>query len=534
VTLPVLVLAGNHWRELTENIGDRVLPAGNLLLIAAIYPLIKLLHELGHGYTTKARGAEVHELGFMLMVLLPMPYVDVSASAGFRGKWSRCLVGAAGIMVELFLAALATYVWLLVEPGIVRAAAFNVMLTAGISSVLFNGNPLLRYDGYYILADVIEVPNLAVRGTRYWGYLFRRYPFGARQVQDFAASFGERVWFLVYTPAAAVYRVAVTVAIALFLCHAYLGVGIALALWGVGSGILMPLGRGLWTVAAGPSLQPNRGRAVRITGGLIAATVAVLLWLPAPHHTEAEAMVWLPEDTILRAGTDGFVTSEPTAQGTRVARGQVVLQTADFELGARVRQLRAREAELVMKLESVRFTDRVEAFVTEAGLKAIQVERGQAEQKAALLNIAAGRGGIFVMPSPQDAPGRFLKRGQIVGYTLPADGAHTIRATIAQEDIDLVRHHVRAASARLIDHLDSAMDLRMVREVPAGKDKLPSAALGTTGGGATAVDPRDEQGVTALSRGFQVELESNGPIPEAGFGGRALVRFDHDWEPLGA
>ncbi len=226
VVLPALLLAAHDWPELTENIGDRVLPPENLLLIALVYPVIKFLHELGHGYTTRAHGGEVHELGIMLLVLLPMPYVEVSAAAGFRSKWIRCLVGAAGILVEVFIAALALYVWLLVEPGFVRALAFNVMLTASVSSLLFNGNPLLRYDAYYILADAIEVPNLAQRGGQYWSYLARRYVFGSPQVQDFPATRGERFWFLFFTPVSAIYRISVTIGIALFLMGKYLAVGI--------------------------------------------------------------------------------------------------------------------------------------------------------------------------------------------------------------------------------------------------------------------------------------------------------------------
>jgi putative peptide zinc metalloprotease protein len=533
VTLPALLLAASHWNELSDNLGDRALSAGNLVLLAAVYPIIKLLHELGHAYTTKVRGAEVHELGVMLMVLLPMPYVDVSASAGFPGKWSRCLVGAAGILVELFLAALAMHVWLLVEPGLVRAIAFNVMLTAGVSSVLFNGNPLLRYDGYYILADAIEVPNLAQRGARYWSHLFRRYVFGCRPARDFSATPGERIWFLAYTPVAAAYRVAITISIALFLGREYLAAGVALALWGIGTGLILPVVRGLWAVLTGPEFQRNRPRAVGITFGAVVAVVVALLWVPAPLHTDAEAVVWLPDDAFLRAGTDGFITNVAAPLGSEVARGQVVVETADPELLSHLHAVRGREAELVMKLDSVRFSDRVEAFVTEAELRAVRVELAQAQQKATWLQIRAGANGIFVMPSPEDAPGRFVKRGQIIGYALPADGARTIRATISQENIDLVRHHVRATHVRLADWRDSVVDVRSVREVPGGDDKLPSAALGSTGGGATATDPRDEHGTKALNRVFQVDLEMAEPATSVGFGSRVHVRFEHEWEPLG-
>src|SRR5690348_8123725 len=250
--LPALLLAVRYWPELTGNLSDRVLPAGNLLLIAAIYPVIKLLHELGHGYTTKVHGGDVHELGVMLLVLLPMPYVEASASAGFRSKWTRCGVGVAGIVVELFIAALALYVWLLVEPGLVRALAFNVMLTASVSTVLFNGNPLLRYDGYYVLADAIEVPNLALRGRQYWSYLLRRYLLRVRISRDFPATAGERIWFLLYMPVASAYRLAVTIGIALFLMRRYEAIGVALALWAIVARVVFPLGSGIWSLMTSP------------------------------------------------------------------------------------------------------------------------------------------------------------------------------------------------------------------------------------------------------------------------------------------
>src|SRR5258708_38509746 len=113
------------------------------------------------------------------------------------------------MLVELSLAALAFYVWLLVEPGLVRAIAFNVMLVAGVSTVLFNGNPLLRYDGYYILSDLLEIPNLARRATRYWGYLVDSYAFRTQGLPEFVATAGERIWLFLYAPASVLYRTAV-------------------------------------------------------------------------------------------------------------------------------------------------------------------------------------------------------------------------------------------------------------------------------------------------------------------------------------
>src|SRR4029077_9833284 len=99
-----------------------------MLIIALTYPLLKALHELGHGYAIKAFGGVVHEIGVMFLVFAPMPYVDASAAAQFRSKWQRATVGAAGMIVEIFIAALALYIWLAVEPGLTQALAYNVML----------------------------------------------------------------------------------------------------------------------------------------------------------------------------------------------------------------------------------------------------------------------------------------------------------------------------------------------------------------------------------------------------------------------
>ena len=157
------VQAGLHWEELSRDVTDRVLAPSNLLLLFFVFPVVKALHELGHGYAVKRWGGEVHEMGVMLLVLMPVPYVDATASWEFREKSRRMVVGAAGMMVELFVAAFALFLWIALEPGLLRAVMYNVMLIAGVSTVLFNGNPLLRFDGYYIFADWLEIPNLASR-----------------------------------------------------------------------------------------------------------------------------------------------------------------------------------------------------------------------------------------------------------------------------------------------------------------------------------------------------------------------------------
>lgn len=168
VVVPALVLAVMHWSDLTHNFSDQILSSSNLLVMFCVYPVVKLLHELGHGIAARKWGAPVHEMGLMFLVFAPVPYVNASATAIFPSRVQRSVVAAAGMLVEVFVAAIALYVWLLIEPGVSRAVAYNVIVVAGVSTLIVNGNPLLRFDAYYIFTDLIEMPNLAQRGQKYY------------------------------------------------------------------------------------------------------------------------------------------------------------------------------------------------------------------------------------------------------------------------------------------------------------------------------------------------------------------------------
>src|SRR5262249_62290953 len=162
VVLPAIVLPAVHWGDLTRDIVDRLFSARTLIAVWLLFPVIKALHELGHAFATKTFGGEVHDMGVMLLVFTPVPYVDASSASGFENKWRRALVGAAGMIVELFVAALALYLWLAAEPGLLSAVAYNTILIAGVTTLLFNGNPRLRCDGYEILAGLLEITDLRV------------------------------------------------------------------------------------------------------------------------------------------------------------------------------------------------------------------------------------------------------------------------------------------------------------------------------------------------------------------------------------
>lgn len=533
VVLPAILLMVQHWRELSENATDRILAADNLAMMAVVFIILKALHELGHGYAIKSFGGAVYEIGIMFLVFAPMPYVDASAASEFRSKWHRVIVGAAGMIVEVFIASLALYLWLAVEQGLVRAIAYNVMVVAGISTILFNGNPLLRYDGYYILVDLMEIPNLAQRSTRYWNHLIYTYVFRAKTLPEFAASSGERIWLLLYGPASFLYRVMVILAIAIFVASKYLAVGVAVAIWGLSTGVVLPIGKALWNVMTSPHLHRTRMSAIAITTVSIVLLLAVLFGVPAPFYTTTEGVLWLPESSHVRAETNGFIRRIMAEPGERVSADEPLIESEEPTLNSRLELLRARVTELETVLVLERFNDRVKAQLAATELGYAKAELENESDRAKRLVTRSRRGGIFAVADPQDLPGRFVKEGQLLGYVLP-QRSRIVRATIGQDDIELVRNRLKHVTVVLAERLDEVFPARIVREVPAGRDDLPSRALGGTGGGVLPVDPRDTKGTKALRRVFQVDIE----LPPAaaaggGFGGRAYVRFDFRWEPVG-
>jgi putative peptide zinc metalloprotease protein len=529
VVAGAVFLAASHWSELTENLSDRMLTPGNLALLWVTYPLIKLLHELGHGYAAKRWGGEVHEMGVMFLVLVPLPYVDASSASAFPDKRKRALVGAAGVVVEIWLAAAAFFVWLNVEPGLMRTLAFDVMFIGGVSTLIFNGNPLLRFDGYYVLADLIDIPNLAARSQQYLGYLMQRYGFRRDDARSPVTTSGEEVWFFLYALAAFTYRMFIMFVIVLFIAGKFFFVGVLLALWAITTQLVVPLIRQLTFLVSSPALQQQRGRALAVTAASLLVVTAILTLAPAPSWTRTEGVVWAPEQSEVRMGTDAIVVRFLTQPGSSVAPGDPLLLTDDPILATRVAVLEAELREFNARYTLLRASSQVEAAIAKDDIETLEASLAAAREQLDRLTIRSSSSGVFIVERPQDLEGRYLEQGTLVGYV--ADPAKTtIRVAVRQSDIGLVRSQTKDVAVRLSDQIDRTLAATIVREVPAASGRLPSAALSTRGGGSFAVNPTDSSGTTTLEDVFHFELQIDEPISR--LGGRAFVRFDHGSEPL--
>jgi putative peptide zinc metalloprotease protein len=523
------VLAAMHFEAIGQSVFDRALAPDNLLVLWLVYPVVKALHELGHGYAVKLKGGEVHEIGVMFLVLIPVPYVDASAASGFRDKHERMLVGAAGVMVELALAALALIVWLNVEEGAVHAVAYNVMLIGGVSTLLFNGNPLLRFDGYYVLCDLVEIPNLRQRSQQYLGGVFERRLF-RMDVPSPEAGIRERAWMGFFAIASFVYRVFITLAIAAFIATQYFLIGVVLAVWAIVGGILLPILSLLRYLAFSPRLRRYRLRAAAWS----LAALGVLGWglfgVPVASWTNAQGVLWDAEQSAVRSATDSFVVRMVAQPGARVRRGEVLLVAADPLLAPRIRALEAQREELGARYEAERLESLVRAQMRLEGIKALEAELARMRERSDDLVLRSPSDGVFAVPAAQDLPGRFLKKGELVGFVVP-EGRATARVVVPQTSVQRVREATRAVSAKLAERLEETYPAHILREVPLASDRLPSLALSQAGGGDIALDPSPTAQAKALQTHFEFEVELVDARP-SGAGGRVYVRFDHPPETI--
>ncbi len=517
----------------------------NLILLYVGFAFIKLFHELGHGFACKkfgrdaGSGGEVHTIGIMFLVFMPVPYVDASSAWALRNKWHRAIIGAAGIFVELAVAALAGVVWANTSPdSLVNAICYNMMFIASVSTILFNGNPLLRFDGYYILSDILEIPNLYQRSKDYLYYLVKKYVYGVRRPRNPAQTFGERIWLFIYAIAAAIYRVIIFVGIFIYVSSVFFGLGILLALVGLVSWIGMPLGKFVKYLATNDELNRTRTRAVLTTVGFVVLLVAGIGLIPAPDYDRADGFIEARRFTIVHMGADGFVDSvldsgRPVSKagGTLVSADNVELRTMAERLEADLRIATARR-------RASRSEDIALAQALGERIGALREQIQLTNRRLEDLTLEPPASGTWVSPEAEQFKGAFVPRGQQLGLIISLDDL-LVRVTTDQHLGPRLNREV-GEGATVEMKLRNRPDIELKGEVEkifrAAQLQLPSPALSTVAGGSMRIDTSDQSGAKAAEPFFEVWIDPEvTDLHEAELlnGQRVVVRFRMPDKPLG-
>lgn len=520
----------SHWQALRTHAATYLMTPHYLVLMWLCFPLIKAVHELAHGMAVRRWGGSVTQMGISLLVLVPAPFVDASAASAFRATYQRVMVSAAGIMTELLIAALALAVWLNVEAGWLRDVAFVFAFIGSVSTVLFNGNPLLRFDGYYVLSDAFNLPNLAPRSSRYWAYLSQRYLLKLPQAQSPEPTCGERRWLALYAPLSWVYKILIGVLITFWIAEQSFVLGLAAGTFLFYTTLAKPLFKILNFALTSPALGTQRLRARALAVGALALAVLGIGVVPMPSTTVAEGVVWLPERAQLRAETGGFITRLAARDGDTVQTGQLIALLEDPNLEAHRRELQGKLEGLRAEHYQTFLSDPFKAKNAEESIQRVSAELTRVEQRLAQLELRAQTSGRLVMPRQDHMLGTYLKKGAQLGHVFSPDAVR-IRAVVDERDIAWVRERTEGVEVLLAERAGHALTAGLTRETPAATQTLPSPALGDRAGGHRLTDPADADGVKTLEPVFLVDLT----LPSGAthrVGGRAWVHFDHGATPL--
>lgn len=399
----------------------RVLDPGNLPWLFLVTAVLKAFHEYGHMALCKKFGGSVRRAGILLMIFTPMPFADTTSAWGFRDRGQRLLVGFGGMIVEMFLAAIAAVIWAKSGEGLVRDLAFNAMLVGSVSTLLFNLNPLLRFDGYFILSDLSGMANLYQRSLKFLRYLAERYLFGLRRELSPANDRTESWVFAVYGVAGAIYRFLLFGSILLFVWDRFLLLGVIMGAICAVAWILVPIGKLINYLIGSPKLHLQRARAL---GSVLGALIVILMatrWLPFPQSLRAPGVLQARHSTILTSGSNGRIAALIATPGSFVESGQVLLRMEDYDLLLSLREIHARIEEGRARIRQALAEEPASRPVLQGYLEALEKRAEELKARESALEVVAPHAGWWVAPEIEDATGVWMPRGSAIGEIIDPD-----------------------------------------------------------------------------------------------------------------
>jgi len=532
ITILIGVLsAGANWQTLSHHASAHMLTPHYLLLTWLSFPFIKFLHELGHALAVRHWGGQVSETGITLFMLIPAPYVDASASNGFHNKHQRMLVSAIGIMIELFLATLALLVWLSTQPGLINDIAFVTMFICSISSLLFNGNPLLRFDAYYFLCDTFELPNLAIRSRQYWTFQFKKLVLGSKNVASMSFAKGEEKWLIVYAPLSLIYLLSIISYIIFIAGKKSVILGLLLTIFTAVSILILPIYKTIKSTLSSIEAGAKKLRASILLSSTLIAVLVFLFMIPVPLSKTAQGVVWIPEQAQIRPNTEGFIKKILVAHDQQVELNQIIIELEDSNLIAAKENITNQIFGMYADQYNLLFQDPVRANNINEQIQKANLDLNHIEDRINELNVRSQIKGRLVMPHQDDVVGTFVDRGTLLAHILNKE-IIKVRVAIPEPDTALIQERLKQVEVRTAENPERAVIGNITMVTPAVTRTLPSAAMGNLGGGIYVTDPSDKEGLTAIEPLVLIDIN----LPETELnrvGGRVNVRFNLGSEPIG-
>ncbi|HUR55680.1 MAG TPA: site-2 protease family protein [Gemmataceae bacterium] len=524
--------------------------------------VVKVIHEFGHGLSCKAFGGECHEMGVLLMCLSPALYANVTDAWTLADKWKRIIISFAGIYVELVIAAAATFVWWYTPAyPVVNNIALCIMVLCSVSTIVFNANPLMRFDGYYILSDWLEIPNLREKANRYLNNTFLEKCLGVEVPPEAYMAPGRKVLFVVYAVTSWVYKWVIMFGILWFLAD-FLGPKLKilsqmLAILSLASMFIWPGYRAIKNVRQRGRLPDMKKARVYVTLAVFAGLIAAVFLAPLPVSRVHEAgLVVMDPDAVepVAVAASARMTSLEVSPGQWVKKGQVLARFSSAEMNQdltkETSELQQHREEAAMLAETVRQfrglgvpvlrLERVQedARNAESSARAKEVSVGLASEQLKRVNeLVAPRDGYVVTVPKREDVGRLYKVEDPESQRVFAIGDPTrliVKIPISPQDKRVLEEDMPArgeldVSIYVKGRSDTAFTGKL-RRLPKQNAATVPIQLTQRGGGPLAVKPAEDPNMLIpLAQTYVVEVELTDPNATIKPGQLAVVKIHAKW-----
>ncbi len=411
------------WSRFTRDF-EGIFARDNWLWLFVVWAGLKVVHEFGHGVFCKHFHAGVREIGMIFIIFVPMGYVDATASLGLPSKWRRVMVAAAGLYVEFFCAAIAAIVWARSDAGFANTIAHNVVITGTMLTLFFNANPLMRFDGYYIASDLLEIPNLATRGRTWLMRAASWLLMGARGSKPKPLVTRTDWVVAIYGVASWVWQLVVLAGLLVGASVALRGGGLVLALFAAVMWIGLPVWRFVESLASTVQSGSARWRVGAMRAAAIVACVAGILFVPFHRSVSSPGVVELADTRVLRAECPGFVEKVLVRDGEEVVEGQLLVELRNDDEAAKLEASRVQLQEQELRARVAYTREDVATFQSQqAKVESLRAAVANNESYVATLKIRAPFSGRVTNRWLEQMSGVFLNTGDEVLYFGRSDGS---------------------------------------------------------------------------------------------------------------
>lgn len=446
IGLAGLYLVSRQWETFTSSMLHFFTPRGVALYVVCLV-IVKVFHELGHAYTAARYGCRVPTIGIAMMVMVPMLYSDTSDAWRLTSRRQRAAIGAAGMVVECSLAAVALFAWSFLDDGVLRSLVFIVATTSLLMGVAINLSPFMRFDGYYVLSDLLGVPNLHDRASAFGQWQLRRLLFGLDAPMPEPVSTARCRFLVWFAWAVWIYRFSLFVGIALVVYHYFFKVvGIILFAVEIGWFILLPIARECKTWWNLRQIIGKQRRAWVSAGVMV--VLAAALFVPWSDRISLPAVLESTPHATIYAPAPGRIVSLAIEEGRRVEPGErlVVLESPTLEKDIALTRKRIE----VERLKSLRqFSGQQELTKHQVRLETLKAHLSQLEglqQQQENLSLTAPIAGIVADRPEALHMGRWINKELPLAYII-APTAEELHALAPETEVGYLR---TGQSARFI------------------------------------------------------------------------------------